>query len=79
MELEGCSKAMLATPGSPQYCKNIMHSRYTISFRYTKPGEKKPGPIQRYVIYAVGLEEATAEAERYANYPNIQVLGVRKT
>ena len=56
-----------------------MNRRYTISFRYTKPGEKKPGPVQRFVIYAARLEEAREQARRYANYPNIEVISVRKT
>lgn len=56
-----------------------MLKRFTISFRYTKPGEKKPGPIQRYVIYAENLEQARDQTQRYANYREIQVLGVRET
>ncbi len=56
-----------------------MNERYTISFRYTKPGEKKPGPIQRYVIFAGNLDEAQEQTKRYANYPDIQVVSVKKT
>ena len=55
-----------------------MHSSYTISFRYTKPSEKKPGPIQRYVLRANSLKEAEEQARRYANYPNIEVISVRE-
>ncbi len=51
---------------------------YTISFRYTKPSEKNPGPIQRYVLRACSLKEAEEQAQRYANYPNIQVVSVRE-
>ena len=56
-----------------------MLNRFTVLFRFTKRGEKKPGPVQRYVIYAESLEQALAEAQRYANYPNIEVLAVRQT
>ncbi len=56
-----------------------MLKRFTISFRYTKPGEKKPGPIQRYVIYAEDLEQAQNQTQRYANYSEIQVISVRET
>ena len=56
-----------------------MHQRYTILFRYTKPGEKKPGPVQRYVIFADRLEEAKELAKGYANYPNVKVISVEKT
>ncbi len=52
---------------------------YTISFRFTKPTESKPGPIQRYVLRASSLKEAKELARRYANYPNIQVISVRES
>ena len=55
----------------------IMLISYTISFRFTKPTESKPGPIQRYVLRASSLKEAKELARRYANYPNIQVVSVR--
>jgi len=52
---------------------------YTISFRFTKANESKPGPIQRYVLRAGSLKEAEEQARRYANYPNIQVISVRES
>ena len=55
-----------------------MLESYTISFRFTKPTESKPGPIQRYVLRATSLTEAEAQARRYANYPNVQVISVKK-
>ena len=57
----------------------IMLISYTISFRFTKPTESKPGPIQRYVLRASSLKEAEELARRYANYPNIQVISVRES
>ena len=51
---------------------------YTISFRFTKPTESKPGPIQRYIVRATSLKEADEQARRYANYPNIEVISVKK-
>ncbi len=56
-----------------------MSKRYTISFRYTKQGEKKPGPVQRYVLYANSAEEGRALLKQYANYPNLEILGIRET
>ncbi len=56
-----------------------MLKSYTISFRFTKPTEAKPGPIQRYVIRASSQIEAEEQARRYANYPNIQVISVRES
>ena len=55
-----------------------MLESYTISFRFTKPTESKPGPIQRYVLRATSLTEAEAQARRYANYPDVQVISVKK-
>lgn len=55
-----------------------MLESYTISFRFTKPTESKPGPIQRYVLHATSLTEAEEQARRYANYPNVQVISVKK-
>jgi len=55
-----------------------MLTSYTISFRFTKPSESKPGPIQRYVLRAHSLTDAEEQARRYANYPNVQVISVKK-
>ena len=54
-----------------------MLKSYTISFRFTKPTESKPGPIQRYVIRAASSKEAEEQTRRYANYPNIEVISVK--
>lgn len=56
-----------------------MLKRFTISFRYTKAGEKKPGPIQRFVLYAEDLPQAEQLARRYANYTNVRLINVRQT
>lgn len=56
-----------------------MSDRFTVSFRFTKPGDKKPGPVQRYVIYASTLEEAEEVLKRQATYPNLEVLDIKKT
>ncbi len=56
-----------------------MLKSYTISFRFTKPTESKPGPIQRYVLRATNLSEAEEAARRYANYPNIQLISVKES
>ena len=56
-----------------------MLKSYTISFRFTKPTESKPGPIQRYVLRATSLTEAEEQTRRYANYPNIEVISVKES
>ncbi len=50
---------------------------YVILYRYKREGEKKHGPVRQHRIYADSFEEAQREAERYANYPNIEVVEVR--
>lgn len=50
---------------------------YIILYRYQAEGEKKAGPVRQFRIYADDLEEAKREAERYANYPNIEVIEVK--
>lgn len=54
---------------------NIMEA-YIIVYKYKREGEKKPGPVRQFRIYADNLDEARREAQRYANYPNIEVLDV---
>ena len=49
---------------------------YIILFKYKRDGDKKPGPVRQFRIYAEDLEAAKREAERTANYPTIEVLDV---
>ena len=49
---------------------------YIILFKYKREGEKKPGPVRQFRIYAEDLEAARRQAERYANYSTIEVLDV---
>lgn len=49
---------------------------YIILFKYKREGDKKPGPVRQFRIYAEDLEAARREAERHANYPTIEVLDV---
>ena len=53
--------------------------RYTIQFRFTKPGEKKPGPVQRYVLHANSTEEGCELLKQYANYSNLEILSIKET
>ena len=54
-----------------------MQQMYVIQYKYKAQGEKKPGPIRQFKIFADDLEEAKREADRYANYPDIEVMDVR--
>ena len=50
---------------------------YIILYRYKAVGEKKPGPVRQFRVYAEDLADARLQAERYANYPDIQVIEVQ--
>ena len=52
---------------------------FIVVFRYTKPGEKAPGPTQQYRIYARDLRQAWELAREYAQYPGIELLDVHAT
>jgi hypothetical protein len=54
-----------------------MQQMYIILYRYKAKGEKKPGPVRQYRIYADDLEEAKRQAARYANYPDIEIVDVK--
>jgi len=49
---------------------------YTIYYKYQVPGEKKPGPVRQFRIYAMSLEEARKLALRQGNYPNLEILRI---
>ena len=51
-------------------------STYIIYFRFTKPGEKKPGPITHYKVRARDVSEARDLVRQYANYPGIEVVEI---
>ncbi len=53
-----------------------MQETYVVVYKYKQEGDKKHGPIRQFRICAADLEEAKREAQRYANYPNIEVIDV---
>ncbi len=55
-----------------------MLSTFVIYYRCKKPGDKKPGGMKQYRLYANSLEEARRLAAGYANYPDIEILNVCK-
>lgn len=50
---------------------------FIIYYKYKLPGEKKPGAIKQYRVYAASSEEARRLAIKQANYPDIEVLRVK--
>jgi hypothetical protein len=49
---------------------------YIVYFKYICPGDKKPGAVKHFRIYATTWEEARRLAAQQAGYPNIEVLRV---
>ncbi|MCH7924008.1 MAG: hypothetical protein IIC51_00600 [Planctomycetes bacterium] len=49
---------------------------YIVYFKYKQTGDKKPGPVKQFRIYASSIEEARQLATQYANYPDIDVLRI---
>ena len=52
---------------------------YIIYYKYKCPGDKKPGAVKQFRIYANNMDEARRLATRYANYPDIEVLSIQST
>lgn len=50
---------------------------YIVYFKYKPPGEKKPGPVKLYRVYANNHEEARRLVMQYATYPNIDVIDIK--
>ncbi|MFQ5464096.1 MAG: hypothetical protein ACE5E5_15900 [Phycisphaerae bacterium] len=53
-----------------------MLSAFVVYYRCKKPGDKKPGGVKQYRLYANSLEEARRLAVGYANYPDIEILNI---
>lgn len=54
-----------------------MLQTFIVLYRYKAKGEKKPGPIRQFRIYAQDFDEARREAKRYANYPDVEIVEVQ--
>lgn len=54
-----------------------MLKTYIIYYQYHIPGEKKPGPVRQFRVFASSIAEAKRLAAEQANYPNIAVLSVK--
>lgn len=46
-------------------------------YKYKNPGDKKPGAVKQFRIYANSAEEARRLVHRYAQYPDIDVLRIQ--
>ncbi len=50
---------------------------YIVYFRYKSPGDKKPGAVKQFRIYAHNFEEARRLVTDQANYPDIEIMKVK--
>lgn len=50
---------------------------YIIYYKYKCPGDKKPGAVKQFRVYANNLDEARRLAIEHSNYPDIEVLKVK--
>lgn len=54
-----------------------MLKTYIVYFKYKQPGDKKPGPVRHYRVYAESLDDARRQVEQMGNYPDLEILEVR--
>ncbi len=50
---------------------------YVVYYKFKNPGDKKPGAVKQFRLYAETLEDARHMAARQANYPDIEVLSIK--
>lgn len=50
---------------------------YIVYFKYKCPGDKKPGAVKQYRLYANSLEEARSLASQQGNYQDIEILRIK--
>ena len=51
---------------------------YIVYYKFKCPGDKKPGAVKQYRIYAESAEDARRLAIQQANYPDVEVLNVKR-
>ncbi len=50
---------------------------YIVYYRFKGSGEKKPGAVKQYRLYASSFEEARRLVTQHARYPDIEVLSIK--
>ncbi|MHC5108443.1 MAG: hypothetical protein ACYTHJ_01025 [Planctomycetota bacterium] len=50
---------------------------YYVYFKYKQPGDKKPGPVRHFRLYAQSIDDARKLATQQGNYPNLEILEIR--
>ena len=52
---------------------------YVVYYRYKCPGDKKPGAVKQFRIYANSEDEARRLVAQQSTYPDIDVLKIMAT
>lgn len=55
-----------------------MLQAYIVYFKYKAPGDKKPGAVKQFRVYASTFEEARRLATEQGNYPDIEILSIKR-
>lgn len=50
---------------------------FIVYYKYKAKGEKKPGPVRQFRIYAGNAEEARRMVTQYSTYPDIEVIRIQ--
>lgn len=50
---------------------------YIVYYKFKCAGDKKPGAVKQYRLYANNFEEARELVARQATYPDIEVLNIK--
>ncbi len=50
---------------------------YTVYYKYKCPGDKKPGAVKQFRVYANTYDEAKRLVASQANYPDLEVLNIK--
>ena len=62
-------------PGRHMWSDEMLRA-YIVYFKFVAPGDKKPGGVKQYRLYANSREEARRLAAQQSTYPNIEVLRI---
>ena len=54
-----------------------MLKAYIVYYKYKLPGDKKPGAVKQFRVYAPGVVEARRLATQQANYPDVEILRIK--
>lgn len=54
----------------------LMLKPFVVYFKYKCPGDKKPGAVKQYRLYATSVEEARRLVAQHANYPDVKIMRV---